>query len=121
MNRERPRRGVKSRRPLGFEPAEYSREVQDLLSLRQNDPPCVCGKERYYSEEAAKQGLERLAIRRIVQVGEVCERDYYLCKSAYNELGVDIWHLTSNNGFEKNPLVKERLARRGSSSSKGQK
>lgn len=89
------------------------------MGLRENDPPCVCGKERYYSEEAAKQGLERLAARRIMQVGEVCERDYYLCKSAYDELGVDIWHLTSNNGFVKNPLVKERVARR--KISKGQK
>ena len=89
------------------------------MGLRQNDPPCVWGKERYYSEEAAQQGLDRLVARRIMQVGEVCERDYYLCKSAYDELGVDIWHLTSNNGFEKNQMVKDRVARR--KASKGMK
>ena len=83
-----------------------------LGELRVNDPRCACGKERFYSEEAARAGLLALMARRIIQLGEVSERDVYMCRQGYLELGEDIWHLTSNDGREKNLAVKAKQEER---------
>lgn len=99
-----PDKLLKGRRALGG--------VKALLALRENDPPCVCGKERFYSEEAAQAALRAIAARRIIQFGEVSERASYVCKQAYYELGVDVWHLTSNDGQERNWAVKAKAVER---------
>lgn len=96
----------------GQQPMPKRLTLSDLAELRVNDPRCVCGKERFYTKEAAVSGLSALMARRIIQLGEVSERDVYECHQGYSELGLEIWHLTSNDGYNRNLGVKAKQAER---------
>lgn len=104
VNPEKARARAKGLPPRG--------DLNLLQDLRDNDPKCACGKERFYSKEAAEAGLSALMARRIIQLGEVSEREVYECKVAGRELHESIWHLTSNIGWYKNTSVKEKEAER---------
>lgn len=110
---------VRYRKPVNLEKAKARErglvprgDLNLLQDLRENDPKCVCGKERFYSQEAAEAALESLMARRIIQLGEVSEREVYLCKMAGRELHDSIWHMTSNVGWHKNLSVKAKEAER---------
>lgn len=64
-----------------------------LQATRYRDPRCACGKEVYYSEEAAEFALKQLNARRIIQYGQPAETAVYECPEVW---GSGVYHLTSN-------------------------
>lgn len=70
-----------------------------LQSLKTRDFHCLCGKEVYYSREAAEFALRAINARRIIQYGVPAEREVYECPEV---LGADVWHLTSSERGQKN-------------------
>ena len=51
--------------------------------------PCTCGKEKYYSEDAAQFALNRISRIKVLQESRK-EVRYYPCAQEH-----DVWHLTS--------------------------
>lgn len=69
-----------------------------LQASRWRDPRCVCGKERFYSKEAAEVALKRMAARRLIQYGQLSEKEVYECRQTPG-----VFHLTSGT---KDPVLK---------------
>lgn len=78
-----------------------------LQATRWRDPRCVCGKERFYSKEAAEVALKRMAARRLIQYGQLSEKEVYECRQAPG-----VYHLTSWDNGAKDPVLKAAVTAR---------
>jgi hypothetical protein len=76
-------------------------DYQRLAAAKFRDPHCACGKEVYYTEEAAQFALKQLnglTARRIIQYGQPAETAVYECLEVW---GSGVYHLTSNTTRER--------------------
>lgn len=71
--------------------------LKKLHRAKFRDPRCICGKEVYYSQEAAEFALRQINARRIIQCGEPAETAVYECPKV---MGSGVYHLTSNRSRE---------------------
>lgn len=74
--------------------AGKAHEVEHVVALNHKCPRCG-HKIPYYTKAAAEARLRQLAVRRLIDYGEIAERAIYICHPKFKIDGHYVYHLTS--------------------------
>ena len=68
-----------------------------------------CNKVIFYSKAAAMSALQRLVAIRLIEYGQIGEKDVYICHPKFKIDGLPVYHLTSqHNGHVDQELKNKR-------------